>query len=106
MFQIIALEHCPFSEKAVKTFDNLAKQNTNIKVQTIWVNSITKSKYKTSERSTFPQIYYHVQSSNGLKTIYIGGNDNIEDLLQILKTLRDNYGPEIIVPLLQLMNTL
>jgi glutaredoxin-related protein len=106
MFQIIALEHCPFSEKAVKTFENLAKQNTNIKLQTIWVNSVTKNKYKTSEHNTFPQIYYHVQSSNGLNTIFIGGNDNIDDLVQITRTLRDNYGPQIIVPLLQLMNAI
>lgn len=103
MFEVIALKECPFSARAVELLENLSHQNPNIKVKITWVDQSTKQKYKTSERSTFPQIFYHVKTSKGLKKLFIGGCDNLEQLITIKESLKQQYGSQIIVPLLQLM---
>ena len=105
MFEIIALEHCPHSAKAVETLNKLANQNGNFKFKVTWVNSETKEKYKKNPSDTFPQIIFQVKTSDGkLKTIVVGGNDDLDHLIQVTKSLKSEYSPEIIVPILQLMN--
>lgn len=105
MFEVIALKECPYSAQSVETLEQLAAKNPNIRVKVTWVDSSNKQKYKTPERSTFPQIFYHVKTSKGVKRITIGGNDELDQLIQLKDTLKRQYGSKIIVPLLQLMST-
>lgn len=104
MFEIIALNGCPYSARAVETLEQLSAKNPKIQVKVTWVDSNDKHKYKTPERSTFPQIFYHVKTSKGVKRITIGGLDELEQLIQLKNTLKQQYGSQIIVPLLQLMS--
>ena len=70
-----------------------------------WVNAQTKEKYKKRSEDTFPQIIFQVKTSNGkLEKVAIGGNDDLDHLIQVTQTLKSEYSPQIIVPLLQLMN--
>lgn len=107
MFEIIALEHCPYSAKAVKTLETFAKQNANFQFSVIWVNQQTKEKYKKNQDDTFPQIVFHVKKSDGtLEKVFIGGNDDLDRLIELTKTLKSEYNPQVIVPVLQIMNCL
>lgn len=96
MFEVVALEGCPYSKNAVQVLGPL---ESNI----IWVNDTTKQKYKTAEHNTFPQISYYVKTSKGLKKMYIGGWNDLEHLIAMKDELKQQYGKQIIVPLLHLM---
>jgi glutaredoxin len=104
MFEVIALNGCPYSERAVQLLQGISKKNPNFKVNVTWVDGESKNKYKTNGRTTFPQISYAVQTSKGLKKLYIGGCEDIENLIETAAKLKSTYGPQVIVPLLQLMN--
>jgi glutaredoxin len=107
MFEIIALEHCPYSANAVKTLESLAEENENFKFTVTWVNQQSKEKYKKTPDDTFPQIVFHVKLSDGrLKKIIIGGNDDLDKLIELTQSLKSEFGPQIIVPLLQLIQCL
>ena len=96
MFNVIALEDCPYSIEAVNTLKHLKPKIT-------WVKHENKHKYKTAERSTFPQISYTVKTKKGHKDIYIGGLSDLEYLLDTVKQLKSkNYNAQIVVPMLAL----
>ena len=104
MFEIIALENCPYSKKAVELLNNLQRKNPNIKIKTTWVDDSTKHKHKTAQNNTFPQIRYKVQTKNGMRQIVIGGCDRLEELLALTKQIKGSFGPQIIVPIMQLIS--
>jgi glutaredoxin len=104
MYEVIALEECPYSIRAVKLLKALSQKNPKLKYKVVWVNETNKHQYKTPERPSFPQISFHVKSSKGINKIYIGGCEQFENLCRSAESLRAEYGPQIIVPLLQLMS--
>jgi hypothetical protein len=80
MFQVIALEGCPYSQRAVEILKSLP--NTEV----IWVDHESKHRYKTPDRQTFPQITYKYKQKNGqLKTVFIGGLSELEKLIELKK---------------------
>ena len=95
MFEVVALEGCPYSKNAVQVLEPLG---SNV----IWVNDTTKQKYKTAGRETFPQIFYHVKTPKGQKRIYVGGWNDLENLIAIKNELKKQYGEQIIAPFLHL----
>lgn len=99
MFEVIALEGCPHSQRAVELMKNLGTKHN-----VIWVPRDSKEKFKTPNRPTFPQISFHVRRSKGPRVIYIGGCDDLENLISTCKNLRTKYDPTIAVPLMMLLN--
>ena len=84
MFYIIALQGCPYSENCVNKLNQL-----NIKNHVTWVNQLTKQKYKTSKFNTFPQISFKVINyQNKNRDVFIGGLDDLENLLSKSKEMR------------------
>lgn len=80
MFKVIALEGCPYSERAV----DILKFLTNTEV--IWIDHESKNKYKTPDRQTFPQITYTYKKKNGKnETVFIGGLSELEKLIELKK---------------------
>jgi len=63
---IVVLEHCPYSESAVKL---LEKNKINFK--SLKISSLDKEKYKTDDISTFPQVYLKKTRNND--TLLLGG---------------------------------
>lgn len=81
MFEVVALEGCPYSQKAVDVLTKL--ENTKV----IWVNHTTKHAYKTTERPTFPQISFVYKSKDGMvKKKFIGGLSELERLIEMKRT--------------------
>jgi len=104
MFEIVALDGCPHSASAIETLQALHDANPNLKINIIRVNSNTKNQYKTTDRPTFPQISFQYKSSNGkIHSIYLGGREQFENLVQTAYKLKSDFGPQIIAPLLQLI---
>jgi len=98
MFEIVALEGCPYSQRAVDTLNSL--RDTKV----IWVNESSKQKYKTLQRNTFPQISFIVKTNQGqLKKVFIGGMSELENLIDLKNQLKEAFGPQVIAPLLHLM---
>ena len=63
---IVVLEHCPYSESAVR----LLEEN-KINFKSLKIKSLEKDKYKTVDISTFPQIYLKKTRNND--TLLLGG---------------------------------
>jgi glutaredoxin len=104
MFEIVALDGCPHSASAIKTLQDLHDTNPNLKINVVRVNSDTKNQYKTTERPTFPQISFQYKNSKGqVHSIYLGGREQLESLVEIAHKLKSDFGPKIIAPLLQLI---
>ena len=106
MFDIVALEGCPYSAQAVDLLTAMSQRHPNFKFKVTWVNASNKQKYKTPDRQTFPQISFQVKTTRGVQSIYVGGCENLEELISWARQLKTRYGAQIIVPLLQLMNGL
>jgi glutaredoxin len=78
MFEVVALEGCPYSQRAVDILTKL--KHTKV----IWVNHETKHNYKTAERNTFPQISYtHKTKQGDVKKVFIGGMNELEKLIEM-----------------------
>jgi glutaredoxin len=75
---IVYLENCPYSEAAL----DFIKSN-NINHEIITVNHSSKSKYKTEERQTFPQIFLKKQGKKD--SLYLGGYDKLNKLYEQLE---------------------
>lgn len=78
MFEIVALENCPHSIRAVRFFEQHQEWPHVVK----WVNAQTKVKYqkKTSAMNTFPQI----SVVEGRKKILLGGTEVLYDIVRIM----------------------
>jgi hypothetical protein len=102
MFYVVALEGCPYSQQAVQVLHHIKGLKTTIK----WINSQEKSHYKTSQRSTFPQISYLVKPTSTGKNqeIYIGGLDELNYLLDTVTNLKTHgFNSQIVIPLMNLL---
>ena len=85
MIKVYGLSYCPWTGKAEK----LLKKN-KIKFKVILVSDKDKDKYKKKhDMKTFPQIFYRNKK--------IGGYEDLEELMGILKTIdQSNFDPTII----------
>lgn len=85
MLVLYVLNECPYCNKALSTL----KEN-NIKHKSIIVenNEEEKNKYKKQNKmNTFPQIFLQVNKDNYIK---VGGNDNLQELLQLCKNIKNS----------------
>ena len=101
MFQLICLRGCPYSEEAAETFHKLFPASAfTIK----WIEPENKDRYKTVQRTTFPQISFFVKNSKGKqKEIFIGGWSEFQDLHDMVKQLQNkNYNAQIIIPMMKI----
>lgn len=101
MFKVICLQNCPFSEQAAQFFQTHANPSD---YNLVWVDHETKQKYKTSEQSTFPQIYYIVKHGKKKVGVRVGGYDQLRSLWGLVKTLKQmGFNEKIVLPLRELM---
>ena len=100
MFQIIALEGCPYSQSAVKLFEKMH----GIKYHVRWISQEDKHAFKSKKRTTFPQISFLVKVDGKDKEIYIGGFEDLLNLIKILKMIKISgyINPSIFIPLIYL----
>jgi glutaredoxin len=80
--KIISLNNCPYSmaaEELIKTFKNIKDNKINVNI--LNVTQEDKSKYKSSEIETFPQIYFN--------NILIGGYDNFNEIYLDIKGIKN-----------------
>lgn len=101
MFHVLALQGCPYSQQAVDTLTRLTKGNPDLRLEIQWVKAEEKSRYQTRDRPTFPQITYRYKDN----VYYVGGNDRLQELLQLGSALKARYGKPVLLPLLHLMNS-
>ena len=76
--KIISLTNCPYSmaaEELIRNFKNIKDNKINVNI--VNVSQEDKSKYKSSEIETFPQIYF--------KNVLIGGYDNFNEIYLDIK---------------------
>lgn len=77
---LYVLKGCPYCNNALM----LLKEN-NIKYKAIVVEEKDKEKYKKiNKMNTFPQIFINVDGNNYFK---LGGNDDLVETMQIVKTI-------------------
>ena len=77
---LYVLKGCPYCNNALM----LLKEN-NIKYKAILVEDKDKEKYKKiNKMNTFPQIFINVDGNNYFK---LGGNDDLVETMQIVKTI-------------------
>jgi glutaredoxin len=77
---LYVLKGCPYCNNALM----LLKEN-NIKYKAIVVEDKDKEKYKKiNKMKTFPQIFINVDGNNYFK---LGGNDDLVETMQIVKTI-------------------
>jgi glutaredoxin len=77
---LYVLKGCPYCNNALM----LLKEN-NIKYKAIVVEDKDKEKYKKiNKMNTFPQIFINVDGNNYFK---LGGNDDLVETMQIVKTI-------------------
>ena len=86
--KLISLMNCPYSEAA----NSLFKDN-NIKHETTLVNREEKDKFKTSEITTFPQVYLKKKNSSG--SLLIGGYDEIKNYFDLVHSNKKNQIQDI-----------
>ena len=95
---LYVLKGCPYCNNALM----LLKEN-NIKHKAIVVEDKDKEKYKKlNKMNTFPQIFINVNSDNYFK---IGGNDDLVETMEIVKTIMNsNVSLDAVYYLHKLMN--
>lgn len=69
----VILKGCPYSNAAHELLTNISEFT--------FVDYNNKDKHKTSDISTFPQIYLKRKDSNG--SLLIGGYDNIKEMYDL-----------------------
>jgi glutaredoxin len=95
---LYVLKGCPYCNNALM----LLKEN-NIKHKAIVVEDKDKEKYKKlNKMNTFPQIFINVNGNNYFK---IGGNDDLVETMEIVKTIiNSNVSLDAVYYLHKLMN--
>jgi len=95
---LYVLKGCPYCNNALM----LLKEN-NIKYKAIVVEDKDKEKYKKiNKMNTFPQIFINVNGDNYFK---IGGNDDLVETMEIVKTIMNsNVSLDAVYYLHKLMN--
>ena len=95
---LYVLKGCPYCNNALM----LLKEN-NIKHKAIVVEDKDKEKYKKiNKMNTFPQIFINVNANNYFK---IGGNDDLVETMEIVKTIiNSNVSLDAVYYLHKLMN--
>ena len=95
---LYVLKGCPYCNNALI----LLKEN-NIKHKAIVVEEKDKEKYKKlNKMNTFPQIFINVNGDNYFK---IGGNDDLVETMEIVKTIMNsNVSLDSVYYLHKLMN--
>jgi glutaredoxin len=95
---LYVLKGCPYCNNALM----LLKEN-NIKHKAIVVEDKDKEKYKKlNKMNTFPQIFINVNGDNYFK---IGGNDDLVETMEIVKTIMNsNVSLDAVYYLHKLMN--
>lgn len=95
---LYVLKGCPYCNNALM----LLKEN-NIKHKAIVVEDKDKEKYKKiNKMNTFPQIFINVNGDNYFK---IGGNDDLVETMEIVKTIiNSNVSLDAVYYLHKLMN--
>jgi len=95
---LYVLKGCPYCNNALM----LLKEN-NIKHKAILVEDKDKEKYKKlNKMNTFPQIFINVNGDNYFK---IGGNDDLVETMEIVKTIiNSNVSLDAVYYLHKLMN--
>jgi glutaredoxin len=95
---LYVLKGCPYCNNALM----LLKEN-NIKYKAIVVEDKDKEKYKKiNKMNTFPQIFINVNGDNYFK---IGGNDDLVETMEIVKTIiNSNVSLDAVYYLHKLMN--
>ena len=95
---LYVLKGCPYCDNALM----LLKQN-NIKHKSILVETKDMDKYKKiNKMNTFPQIFINVNGDNYFK---IGGNDDLVETMEIVKTINNsNVSLDAVYYLHRLMN--
>ena len=83
---IVILEGCPYGAETLKLLNN----NNNLKKNIITISHNDKDKYKTSEISTFPQIYLKRENYNG--NLLLGGYSELKDFYN--KFYKQRYSKE------------
>jgi len=68
---IVVLEHCHYSESAVKLL-----QNNKINFKSLKISILDKDKYKTDEIKSFPQVYLKKTRNND--TLLLGGYTDLK----------------------------
>jgi len=95
---LYVLKGCPYCNNELM----LLKEN-NIKHKAIVVEDKDKEKYKKlNKMNTFPQIFINVNGDNYFK---IGGNDDLVETMEIVKTIMNsNVSLDAVYYLHKLMN--
>jgi len=95
---LYVLKGCPYCNNALI----LLKEN-NIKHKAIVVEDKDKEKYKKiNKMNTFPQIFININGNNYFK---IGGNDDLVETMEIVKTIMNsNVSLDAVYYLHKLMN--
>lgn len=78
--KVIVLENCPYSIGAVELLNNY-----NVPFDKILVKQNNKEKFKTSEISTFPQIYI----INNTEQLLLGGYSDLEEIIDIINSSKN-----------------
>ena len=95
---LYVLKGCPYCNNALM----LLKEN-NIKHKAIVVEDKDKEKYKKlNKMNTFPQIFINVNGDNYFK---LGGNDDLVETMEIVKTIiNSNVSLDAVYYLHKVMN--
>ena len=78
--KVIVLENCPYSIAAAELLTNY-----NIPFEKILIKQNNKEKFKTSEISTFPQVYM----INNKDQILLGGYSDLEEIVDIINSSKN-----------------
>jgi len=98
-FKLYVLDGCPFCKRALDRIKSLGLDH-----ESIIISHEQKEKYKIKhEMETFPQIFF-IDNTNKNKTEYkIGGCDELETLLDIVKTIGEKYNIKIVEKIINII---
>ena len=92
MFKVYYLSYCPHSLATLKTLEELKLENNLIKCDSRDIEYPDNDKnIIPQDYSTYPQVLFKTNS----ETFFIGGNNEFQELIKLLNTLKKNVKAKI-----------